>query len=188
MLISTISKNENVQIFQEILLYGFLFVISVFDVEYSDSINYYSLEFNIFWHFLKQIVQVSEICPHGRQSPTSYFTFWQYCDCWPGNKRSLGISSHCINLVLLEYSNIRTRSVNLLWFNHAIWSTLAQDIACCLTTPSHYLNQCELIINWIFLASWNWSLSYRGTSMSVWLSVGLSNIFQVPKGFAVYGR
>ena len=24
--------------------------------------------------------------------------------------------------------------------------------------------------------------------MSVWLSVGLSNIFQVPKDFAVYGR
>ena len=36
-----------------------------------------------------------------------------------------------------------------------------------------------------FLASWNRSLSYRGTSMSVWLSVGLSSIFQVPKGFAV---
>ena len=39
-----------------------------------------------------------------------------------------------------------------------------------------------------FLASWNEAYSIRGTSMSVWLSVGLSNIFQVPKDFAVYGR
>ena len=27
------------------------------------------------------------------------------------------------------------------------WSTLVQVIACCLTTPSHYLNQCWPIIN-----------------------------------------
>ena len=27
------------------------------------------------------------------------------------------------------------------------WSTLVQVMACCLTTPSHYLNQCWLIIS-----------------------------------------
>ena len=42
--------------------------------------------------------------------------------------------------------------VTLLWPNDAIWrhktgSTLAQIIACCLMTPSHYLNQCWLIIS-----------------------------------------
>ena len=40
---------------------------------------------------------------------------------------------------------------NSLWPSDAIWqhgtrSTLAQVMACCLTTPSHYLNQCWLVI------------------------------------------
>ena len=40
---------------------------------------------------------------------------------------------------------------NSLWPSDAIWrqrsgSTLAQVMACCLTAPSHYLNQCWLII------------------------------------------
>ena len=42
-------------------------------------------------------------------------------------------------------------NVNSLWFSDPIrryrpWSTLAQVMACCLTAPSHYLNQCWLII------------------------------------------
>ena len=41
---------------------------------------------------------------------------------------------------------------NSLWASDAIWrhrseSTLAQVMACCLTAPSHYLNQCWLIIS-----------------------------------------
>ena len=40
--------------------------------------------------------------------------------------------------------------INSLWPSDAIWrhisrSTLAQVMACCLTAPSHYLNQCWLI-------------------------------------------
>ena len=43
-------------------------------------------------------------------------------------------------------------SVNSLWPSDVIWwhrsvSTLAQVMACCLTAPSHYLNQCWLIIS-----------------------------------------
>ena len=39
-----------------------------------------------------------------------------------------------------------------LWPNHTIWrqrsgSTLAQVMACCLTAPSHYLNQCWPIVS-----------------------------------------
>ena len=42
--------------------------------------------------------------------------------------------------------------LNSLWPTDAIWrhrsgSTLAQVMACCLTAPSHYLNQCWLIIS-----------------------------------------
>ena len=41
--------------------------------------------------------------------------------------------------------------VNSLWPSDAIWwqgsrSTLVQVMACCLSAPSHYLNQCWLII------------------------------------------
>ena len=35
------------------------------------------------------------------------------------------------------------------------WSTLVQVMACCLTAPSHYLNQCWLIINKVW---WHSSL------------------------------
>ena len=43
-------------------------------------------------------------------------------------------------------------SINSLWPSDAIWrqrsgSTLAQVMACCLMAPSHYLNQCWLIIS-----------------------------------------
>ena len=45
---------------------------------------------------------------------------------------------------------------NSLWPSETIWwyrsgSTLAQVMACCLTAPSHYLNQCWLIIGSIHL-------------------------------------
>ena len=45
-----------------------------------------------------------------------------------------------------------TWSFNSLWpsdaiWQHRTWSTLAQVTACCLTAPSHYLNQCWLIIS-----------------------------------------
>ena len=44
------------------------------------------------------------------------------------------------------------RWINSLWPSDTIWwqisgSTLAQVMACCLMAPSHYLNQCWLIIS-----------------------------------------
>ena len=55
--------------------------------------------------------------------------------------------------VRLLWSHIRKfHCINSLWPSDAIWrqrsgSTLAQVMACCLTAPSHYLNQCWLIIS-----------------------------------------
>ena len=42
--------------------------------------------------------------------------------------------------------------INLMWLSDAIWwhkswSTLTKVMVCCLTTPSHYLNQCWLIFS-----------------------------------------
>ena len=52
---------------------------------------------------------------------------------------------------MVRYGITRVQRVNSLWPSDAIWrqgsgSTLAQVMACCLTAPSHYLNQCWLII------------------------------------------
>ena len=48
--------------------------------------------------------------------------------------------------------------INSLWPSDAIWwersgSTLAPVMACCLTAPSHYLNQCWLIISKVLWCS-----------------------------------
>ena len=89
---------------------------------------------------------------------------------------SAGITDPC------EQGNIRVHTS----------MTLEQQVRIRLTpfmeiTVQNSLKKLPILLC-VFLASWNRSLSYRGTAMSVWLSVGLSNIFQVPKGFAVYGR
>ena len=59
------------------------------------------------------------------------------------------ISMFLANLIGKRHISLQ---VNSLWPNDAIWrhrtcSTLAQVMACCLTAPSHYLNQCWLIIS-----------------------------------------
>ena len=62
-----------------------------------------------------------------------------------------------VNLIFCEILKQRTMTVNAagfnsLWPSGIIWqqgsrSTLAQVMACCLMAPSHYLNQCWLIIS-----------------------------------------
>ena len=54
---------------------------------------------------------------------------------------------------------LREDTINSLWpsdaiWQHRSWSTLAQVMACCLTAPSHYLNQC-----WLFVSTDQWRLS-----------------------------
>ena len=53
----------------------------------------------------------------------------------------------CVSFCFALSGSVKTKSVNLSWPSDAIWrqrsgSTLAQVMACCLTAPSHYLNQC----------------------------------------------
>ena len=69
-------------------------------------------------------------------------------------------ATDCIDLVL-EYPGLIKRWINSLWPSGAIWrhrsqSTIAQVMACCLMAPSHYLNQCWLIINEVL------QLSHKG--------------------------
>ena len=68
------------------------------------------------------------------------------CVC-PTLKRC--ITRRCISISLLTGRLIERLVLNSLWPGDAIWrhgtrSTLAQVMVCCLTAPSHYLNQCWL--------------------------------------------
>ena len=52
--------------------------------------------------------------------------------------------SNIINLLCGKSFNSQWPSNAICW--HRSWSTLAQVMACCMMAPSHYLNQCWLII------------------------------------------
>ena len=65
------------------------------------------------------------------------------------------------------------------------WTTLAQVMACCLTAPSHYLNQCWLIIKGVL---WHTSeSSFAGIAQGIDSGYEfekdiLKNIFKSPRG------
>ena len=101
-------------------------------------------------------------------SQTAFFTLFSWNEnCW--------ISM----LITLDAELSYNSFINSLWPDDAIWwhrsgSTLAQVMACCLTTPSHYLNQCWLIISKVqwhslecnftrdisAISHWNWLENY----------------------------
>ena len=63
--------------------------------------------------------------------------------------------------------------VNSLWPSDTIWwqrsgSTLAQVMAFCLTAPSHYLNQCWLIISKIKLHSSDSNFTSDNSAINHW--------------------
>ena len=64
----------------------------------------------------------------------------------------------------------------LLWPCDAIWrhgsgSTLAQVMACCLTAPSHYLNQCWLIVNKVQWHSSERNFTKVTSATNLWISL-----------------
>ena len=82
--------------------------------------------------------------------------------CWlivkwtPGNK--IQWNSNRNSIIFIEENAFQGRWVKSLWPGDAIWrqgsrSTLVQAMAWCLTAPSHYLNQCWLIITKVQLCS-----------------------------------
>ena len=63
--------------------------------------------------------------------------------------------------------------INSLWPSNAIWqqrsgSTLAQVMAWCLKAPSHYLNQCWLIISDIHLRASSQEMLQRSITEIIW--------------------
>ena len=93
------------------------------------------------------------------------------------------------------YGIARPQWVNSLRPSDAIWrqwswTTLAQVMACCLTAPSHYLNQCWLIIRGVL---WHTSeSSFAGIAQGIDSGYEfekdiLKNIFKSPRGQWVNG-
>ena len=87
---------------------------------------------------------------------------------WPNSKRPLN----------------SLRPSDAIWRQWS-WTTLAQVMACCLTAPSHYLNQCWLIIRGVL---WHTSeSSFAGIAQGIDSGYEfekdiLKNIFKSPRG------
>ena len=63
------------------------------------------------------------------------------------HKSTLPISFRVTSLSYMAFSTTLTHCG--IWHNRT-WSTLVLVMACCLMAPSHYLNQCWLIISKVF--------------------------------------
>ena len=79
---------------------------------------------------------------------------------WPSSMSPYGVNveawtkwvTFCKRYLQMHFLGRKCAYLNSLWPSDAIWrqrsgSTLAHVMACCLTAPSHYLNQCWLIIS-----------------------------------------
>ena len=91
---------------------------------------------------------------------------WQhwYANKWMGNQ-AVDTHNKALQLTVALF--------NSLWPSDAIWqhrsgSTLAQIMACCLTAPSHYLNQCWLIISKVYRHSSECNFTRDTSATSHW--------------------
>ena len=84
--------------------------------------------------------------------------YWQYYACWCsgdlGAKATAGLvfDPQSWNMSSPASEELKSMLFNSLWpsdtvCQHRTWSSLVQVMACSQTAPSHYLNQCWLIIS-----------------------------------------
>ena len=92
----------------------------------------------------KKLIHVSKRGPRSQRLRPCWG--WNFFICaWEELWRNQRMTHLCNYMASLGHNEF-----NSLWPGDAIWqqgtmSTLAQVMACCLTAPSHYLNQCWLI-------------------------------------------
>ena len=87
----------------------------------------------------------------------------------------------------------RLRNQGTLWFNsqwpsdaikcHGTWYTLNRVIACCLTAPSHYLNQSWLIINEVLCHSCDLNFTRNAQDIYPWYEIE-NNWFNITTTYA----
>ena len=124
-----------------------------------------------------KMTQVDDILSHGRQESGPCFNIKTV---FPG----MGIL-----MLKIRWSGNHV-ILNSLWPNDAIWrhgsaSTLAQVMACCLMAPSHYLNQCWLIISKIqFMVSTDFQKKNSSTFQGLYKDIFaiFKDIFSVVPG------
>ena len=104
-----------------------------------------------------------------------------FCEFDDGSMFYLSHGHCCISL---QYHLNSLRPSDAIWRQWS-WTTLAQVMACCLTAPSHYLNQCWLIIRGVL---WHTSeSSFAGIAQGIDSGYEfekdiLKNIFKSPRG------
>ena len=92
--------------------------------------------------------------------------------------------------IVVRGLSVKFSWINSLWTSAAIWrhscrSTLVQLMAWCLAAPSHYLNQCWLIINKVqwYSADGNFTRDNSAINHRFWFENYLSkNFMQISQG------
>ena len=84
-----------------------------------------------------------------------------------------GVSTKLHQTWLFGWCNLDGLGQDLQCISNAIWwqrtgSTLAQVMACCLTAPSHYLNQCWLIISKVQQYSSDFNFTWESSAINHW--------------------
>ena len=114
----------------------------------------------VYWCIYAASHCLNELCSFMHDQPEGSVFLGHQEVAW---KSSLAILSRCYFAVMIgqtihQYWWVilvqkiwQQTTVNSLWPSDAIWwqrsgSTMAQVMACCLTAPSHHLNQCWLVI------------------------------------------
>ena len=97
------------------------------------------------WMFITCIIITQTHALQNMRIEISFFKSWIILEKFHYFARN----QHDITIVCRVYSIACIWRLNSLWPSNAIWqhrsrSTLTQVMACCLTAPSHYLNQCWL--------------------------------------------
>ena len=98
----------------------------------------------------------------------------------------------CWSESLKHYDVTRPQWVNSFWPSDVIWrqgsrSTLAQVMACCLTAPNHYLNQCWLNVSEVQWHSSEGNFTKDASATNLIIEISLKNYlskisFKSPRG------
>ena len=89
--------------------------------------------------FKKKILKMSSVCCRPFSSGIMF-------NSWRPRSNRYHFADDIFKCVFLN-ENVLTHCGLMTPYNDRSGSTLAQVMACCLTAPSHYLNQCWLIIS-----------------------------------------
>ena len=137
------------------------------DSKYVTTMGYRTLKIDI-CHYAKFVVTGCICGCHYDNLPSHQWRqSWYYSNSW--------FSANVVNSL---------RPSDAIWRQWS-WTTLAQVMACCLTAPSHYLNQCWLIIRGVL---WHTSeSSFAGIAQGIDSGYEfekdiLKNIFKSPRG------